>query len=134
RVGLYAIDVSGHGITSALMTARLAGHLSGSSPEQNLALVLTEFGIYDGRPPAEVAEQFNRIVLNEMETDSYFTLAYADVDLVTGDVSLVQAGHPHPVLLRAGGGIDLLGDGGLPVGLIEGASYHAVEARLEPGD
>ena len=41
HLGLYAIDVSGHGITSALMTARLAGFLSGNTPEQNLALVQT---------------------------------------------------------------------------------------------
>lgn len=39
RIGVFSIDVSGHGITSALMTARLAGFLSGTTPEQNLALV-----------------------------------------------------------------------------------------------
>ena len=39
RFGVYSLDVSGHGITSALMTARLAGYLSGGSPEQNIALV-----------------------------------------------------------------------------------------------
>lgn len=37
-VGLYSIDVSGHGISSALMTARLAGYLSSSSADQNVAL------------------------------------------------------------------------------------------------
>jgi len=35
KIGLFAIDVSGHGISSALMTARLAGHLTSPSPEQN---------------------------------------------------------------------------------------------------
>ena len=43
RVGFFSIDVSGHGITSALMTARLAGYLSGNSPDQNIALMLTEY-------------------------------------------------------------------------------------------
>jgi sigma-B regulation protein RsbU (phosphoserine phosphatase) len=38
HLGLYAIDVSGHGISSALMTARLAGYLSASAPDQNVAL------------------------------------------------------------------------------------------------
>ena len=60
RVGFFAIDVSGHGITSALMTARLAGYLSGNSPEQNIALILTDFGIYDARPPEDLAEALNR--------------------------------------------------------------------------
>lgn len=134
RVGLFSIDVSGHGITSALMTARLAGYLSGNSPEQNIALVLTEFGIYDARPPAELAEALNAVVLREMQTENYFTLAYADVDLVTGRVALVQAGHPHPAIIRAGGGVDYLGRGGLPVGLLEGATYEGIEAQLLPGD
>jgi sigma-B regulation protein RsbU (phosphoserine phosphatase) len=46
----------------------------------------------------------------------------------------VQAGHPHPLILRAGGGVDRLGQGGLPIGLIPGAGYATVEARLHPGD
>ena len=41
RIGLYGIDVSGHGISSALMTARLAGYLSASAPDQNIALFRT---------------------------------------------------------------------------------------------
>ncbi|WP_372837503.1 PP2C family protein-serine/threonine phosphatase [Phaeovulum sp.] len=134
RVGLFGIDVSGHGITSALMTARLAGFLSGSSPEQNIALVLTDLGIYDARPPHEVAAYLNALVLEEMQTDSYFTLVYADVDLITGKVDLVQAGHPHPAVQRADGTIEYLGNGGLPVGLIEGAEYELCSTTLRPGD
>lgn len=134
RVGLYGIDVSGHGITSALMTARLAGFLSGSSPEQNIALIQNEFGFYDAREPAELASYLNELVLEEMQTESYFTLIYADIDLISGKVALVQAGHPHPALMRAGGQIEFLGQGGLPVGLFAGASYETVTAQLNPGD
>lgn len=134
RVGLFSIDVSGHGITSALMTARLAGYLSGNSPEQNIALVLTEIGIYDARPPEELAEQFNRVVVQEMQTESYFTMAYADVDLISGRVVMVQAGHPHPAIQRADGRVEYLGSGGLPIGLVEPAAWEAFEAQLQPGD
>ncbi|PCD76409.1 fused response regulator/phosphatase [Pseudothioclava arenosa] len=134
RVGLFGIDVSGHGIASALMTARIAGYLSGSSPEQNVALILSEFGIYDGRPPAEVAQHLNTLILEEMETESYFTLIYADVDLVSGDVCLVQAGHPHPAVQRADGTVEFLGQGGLPIGLLPMADYEQVTTVLAPGD
>mgnify|MGYP001228424649 CR=1 FL=1 len=134
RVGLYGIDVSGHGITSALMTARLAGYLSGSSPDQNIALIQSEFGIYDARPPAELASYLNELVLEEMKTESYFTLIYADVDLISGKVEIVQAGHPYPAVQRANGTVEYLGVGGLPVGLIEGASYDQVSTVLTPGD
>ncbi|MGO4851933.1 PP2C family protein-serine/threonine phosphatase [Phaeovulum sp. W22_SRMD_FR3] len=134
RVGVYGIDVSGHGITSALMTARLAGYLSGTSPEQNIALVQTEYGIYDARPPAELAAYLNELVLEEMRTESYFTLIYADIDLITGHVEMVQAGHPHPAVQRADGSIEFLGLGGLPVGLIDGAEYDGFSTVLRPGD
>ncbi|TDQ59128.1 sigma-B regulation protein RsbU (phosphoserine phosphatase) [Phaeovulum veldkampii DSM 11550] len=134
RVGLYGIDVSGHGITSALMTARLAGYLSGSSPEQNIALVQNELGFFDGRDPAELARYLNALVLDEMQTESYFTLIYADVDLIAGTVALVQAGHPHPAVLRADGKVEFFGNGGMPVGLLAAATYETVTTRLFPGD
>ncbi|WP_339108653.1 SpoIIE family protein phosphatase [Thioclava sp. GXIMD4216] len=134
RVGLYGIDVSGHGITSALMTARLAGYLSGSSPDQNIALVLSDFGIYEGMDPGELATYLNKLVLDEMQTESYFTMVYADVDLVSGEVLMVQGGHPHPVKQRIDGTIELLGQGGLPVGLIEEAQYETFSTVLEPGE
>lgn len=134
RVGLFGIDVSGHGIASALMTARLAGYLSGSAPEQNVALILSEYGIYDGRPPAEVASYLNTLILEEMETEAYFTLIYADVDLISGDVELVQAGHPYPAVLRADGTVTFFGSGGMPVGLLPGAHYESVKITLTPGD
>lgn len=134
RVGVYAIDVSGHGITSALMTARLAGFLSGSSPEQNVALIPGESGQYDARPPAELAAHLNTLVLCEMQTETYFTLAYADIDLETGRAVLVQAGHPHPAVLRADGRVDYIGEGGLPVGLIDTAEFSQFETVLNPGD
>lgn len=134
RVGIYGIDVSGHGITSALMTARLAGYLSGSSPDQNIALIQTEFGFYDAREPAELAGYLNALVLEEMATESYFTLIYADVDLISGKVALVQAGHPHPAVMRASGEIEFLGDGGMPVGLLENAHYETITTQLHSGD
>lgn len=133
KIGVYSLDVSGHGITSALMTARLAGFLSGGSPEQNIALVPDDAG-YQGRDPADIAGHLNRIVLDEMRTESYFTLAYAELDLTTGGVRLVQAGHPHPAVQRAGGAVEYLGRGGLPVGLFAEAAYETVETCLHPGD
>ncbi|MFN0115440.1 MAG: PP2C family protein-serine/threonine phosphatase [Paracoccaceae bacterium] len=134
RVGAFAIDVAGHGIASALMAARLAGYLSGTSPEQNLALVQSDLGIYDARPPAEFAAQLNRIVIEEMQTDSYFTMAYADIDLVSGAVEMVQAGHPHPAVLRADGRAEFIGQGGLPLGMFPDAAFEGFGTRLLPGD
>ena len=39
RIGFFGLDVSGHGISSAMMTARLAGLLSRAAPDQNMAII-----------------------------------------------------------------------------------------------
>ncbi|MDV7141249.1 SpoIIE family protein phosphatase [Tropicimonas sp. TH_r6] len=134
RVAVFSIDVSGHGVTSALMTARLAGFLSGSSVDQNVALFEGEFGIYDAHPPEMVAERLNELTLDEIQTETYFTLLFAEIDLVSGHGMLVQAGHPYPAIQRADGHIEFIGEGGLPVGLVPGASYQRVEFDLGKGD
>jgi len=134
RIGLYGIDVSGHGISSALMTARLAGYLSSSVPEQNLALQKTRGGGFAPRPPAEAIAMLNRVIMSEMETEHYFTIALADVDLMSGHVIIAQAGHPYPALQRAGGAVEFIGQGGLPVGLIDAAEFQQFEVTMAPGD
>ena len=134
RIGLYSIDVSGHGISSALMTARLAGYLSASSPDQNIAMSQQPDGSFAPLPPGEVVRQLNTLFLDEVETEHYFTMVLADVDLATGKALMVQAGHPHPILQTAEARIETLGSGGLPVGLIDGADYPQFELTLNAGD
>jgi sigma-B regulation protein RsbU (phosphoserine phosphatase) len=134
RIAVYSVDVSGHGVASAMMTARLAGMLSGASPDQNIALTSGQDGFRDAWPPEMVAWRLNRTMLEDLQVDQYFTMAYAEIDLVTGQCMLVQAGHPHPVVLRADGAMDLVGNGGLPIGLIDEASYQRATLRLRPGD
>jgi len=134
RVGLYGIDVSGHGISSALMTARLAGYLSAVTPDQNLALRRMPDGSFVSKPPSETLAALNQLILNEMETEHYFTMLLADVDLASGKVIMAQAGHPYPAIQRANGQVEFIGDGGLPVGLIDGAEYRDFEVSMAPGD
>jgi sigma-B regulation protein RsbU (phosphoserine phosphatase) len=134
RVAVYSVDVSGHGVASAMMTARLAGLLSGSSPDQNIALRLMPERVRGAWPPAEVAARLNRVMLEELQVDQYFTMVYAEIDLTSGEGQLVQAGHPHPAILSPGGVVRRLGAGGLPVGLIPDASYETETFRLVSGD
>nr|WP_243697914.1 SpoIIE family protein phosphatase [Rhodovulum bhavnagarense] len=134
QLGLFAVDVSGHGISAAMVTARLAGLLSPASVEQNLALDRDARGRVKVRPPDHVAADLNRLILDEIETEHYFTLLLAILDLDSGLVRFTQAGHPHPLLQRAGGGVVPIGAGGLPVGLVAGAAYEVAECRLAPGD
>jgi phosphoserine phosphatase RsbU/P len=134
RIGLYSVDVSGHGVASAMMTARLAGLLSGGSPDQNIAIRKATLGQQFAWSPDTVASKLNRLMIDDVQADQYFTLAYAEVDMATGTLALVQAGHPHPVIIRKNGVIDVIGAGGLPIGLIADAGYETVMAQLLPGD
>lgn len=134
RIAVYSVDVSGHGVASAMMTARLSGLLSGGSPEQNMAFSVNKHGKREAWPPEMVAARLNKLMLDELKVEQYFTMAYAEIDLDTGKVLLVQAGHPYPMIMRKSGEIDCVGLGGLPIGLIPDASYQRIEAVLSPGD
>ncbi len=133
RVGLFALDVSGHGVAAALLSARLAALLSGAT-DHNIALKVTDLGLYDARPPVEILRELNALMLDDLRTDSYFTMVYADLDFLSGKLRLVQAGHPYPVLQRADGTIEAIGRGGLPVGIFAHAEYDEVQLTLNPGD
>lgn len=134
RIGLYGIDVAGHGIASALMTARLASYLSNTAPARNVALTGDGQGGYRLLSPSKICEILNHLIAEDLETDHYFTMVFADCDLETGKVVLAQAGHPSPLLMRDGGEMEFIGDGGMPIGLIDGATYHDIEVQMEPGD
>ena len=134
KLGLYGIDVSGHGISSALMTARLAGYLSDTAPDQNIGLLPRPGGGHMARPPGETVRDLNALVLEELATEHYFTFILLIVDLASGEVTATQAGHPHPALLRRDGTVEFPGDGGFPVGLLADVEFYQVTFRLAPGD
>ncbi|GLK62694.1 SpoIIE family protein phosphatase [Paracoccus kondratievae] len=133
RVGLFALDVAGHGVASALLCARLAALLSGTN-HQNVAIRASDSGGCDPKPPVEVMRLLNSLMLDELRIESYFTMIYADLNLWTGHLRLVQAGHPHPMVQRADGRIESIGQGGLPIGVFSQADYEELQVTLAPGD
>ncbi|WP_424985767.1 PP2C family protein-serine/threonine phosphatase [Microbulbifer sp. S227A] len=134
EIAFYSIDVSGHGITSAMMTAKLGGLLSSAYPEQNLGIDRRGDGTYALREPATVVEMLNERLLADSGIDEYFTMVYAVANLETGNVKLVQSGHPYPLLLRADGRAQFVGEGGVPIGLLPGITCTQVEIDMAPGD
>ena len=129
-IALYSIDVSGHGIASALLTGRLSALFSGRWRRGNIAFG----GSGAVRPIDLVMHRLNDFMLQEMTSDIYFTAVLAHVDLSSGAVALCQAGHPHPLVRRACGAVERIGDGGPPVGLIEGAEFEVTRLTLRRGD
>lgn len=134
KLGLYSIDVSGHGITSAMVTARVAGYLSSRFPEQNVALEKRDTGHFEMRKPDETAHLLNQRLCADPGADQYLTMAYCVVDLTTGQVQFVQAGHPPLLLIRADGRLEFVGAGGMPIGLIDDAPYESCNIQMQSGD
>lgn len=134
RLAFYNIDVSGHGITSALMTARLAGYLSGEYLDHNVAVEKRFDRYYALHQPEVVAASLNQRLLGDSGVGEYFTMAYAIADLTTGLLHVTQAGHTHPVVQRADGRIEFVGDGGMPVGLLPDVPFESFVVQMEPGD
>ncbi|WP_375260319.1 PP2C family protein-serine/threonine phosphatase [Palleronia sp.] len=133
RIGLYSIDVSGHGITSALVTMRLSSWLTGGSPEQNVALCKGIDGVRM-LPPDQVCARLNERFLADHDTSHYFTILIGELDPATGRFAYCQAGHPHPLHRTAGGEMRFAGQGGPPVGLLDSVQYESGEVMLAPGD
>lgn len=133
QVGIFALDVSGHGVAAALLSARLATLFSNVA-DHGIATVQTDTGLHLARTPLDVVNRLNDLMIRVARTDTYFTMIYGDLDHLSGRLRLVQAGHPHPVLQRADGRIQLLGGGGMPVGMLAEPHFDEIEVILGPGD
>lgn len=133
NVAFYQLDVSGHGISSAMLSFSLSKMLHPSPLRDSLLKQhIPTPPYYTIVPPDAVARELNRSFQNE--DDMYFTLVYGIVNLVTNRLQLIQAGHPHPILLREGCAPRNLGDGGFPVGALPNMEFELVEEQLQPGD
>ena len=133
-IGFYSIDVSGHGITSAMMTARLGGYLNTSHFSKSVA-VEKQFGhAFALRPPEDVAHILNDWLMADTGVEERFTMVYGTLDMTSGNLRMVQAGHPHPLAMRQSGEIEFIGEGGLPIGLLPDVTYEAFDTTLAPGD
>ena len=135
HVALYLLDVSGHGVPSALMAVaaslllsrRLDASASGSGK-------LTEGPSSPLTSPAEAALALNQQFIREKAAPQYLTLVYGMLNVASGEFRYVAAGHPGPVLVRKGAPpLALEAPTGLPIGLFA-ASYEERSIPLCPGD
>jgi len=120
HIGILIADVSGHGLPSALIASMLQVALTGQAGHA------TE--------PAKVLLGLNRALCGKF-TQNFVTAAYIYVDLESNLMRYAGAGHPPMLQWRnsTGKAAQVL-ENGLVLGLIEEASYEALEFLLEPGD
>jgi sigma-B regulation protein RsbU (phosphoserine phosphatase) len=126
-VGMYLLDVCGHGVPAALHCVGLHRLLSAGGVGYLVAA--------DGRPrPVNaVAAQLNCDFQMGDEDFNYFTMVYASLDIASRTLDYVQAGHPGMALLQPGEPAAYAGEGDLPIGLLPQTVFHPRRARLAPG-
>ncbi|KAA3621346.1 MAG: fused response regulator/phosphatase [Proteobacteria bacterium] len=130
RVAFYIIDVSGHGVPSALISATLSKYITPDFCRH----AARDIAAGDDDAPARVVSLLNREFQNHGDDDFYFTMLYGVHDHRNGETRLCQAAHPCPLLLRRDGQVRELGDGGMPVAMLDFASYESFGVTLQPGD
>lgn len=134
RIAVYSIDVSGHGVSSALLTVRLANLFPAHNPSENIGFEHRADGTNIPRDPADIAADLNDRVQDDADNDQYFTMAFADINCKTGMVRFCQAGHPSPSIERLDGTIEFAGSGGAPIGLIPGVTFETEVVHLAAGE
>ena len=119
RHGFFVGDVSGKGISAALLATLLQGVFF-TTATMDIALP----GIFS---------RVNRYLCERSGDDRYATVFYGVLD-ATGRFEYVNAGHVPPLVRRRSGVAEALGSTNFPVGMFPEADYECAEVNLEPGE
>jgi sigma-B regulation protein RsbU (phosphoserine phosphatase) len=133
QVGFYLLDVSGHGVPAAMLSVALSVVLT---PDAIHGSPLKRYdrttGVFEAVSPADAIVELNRRF--QSKDDRYFTMIYGLLDTQASVLRVAQAGHPSPVLIKPGKGLQILGEGGMPVGLWPEIEFDSFEIPICCGD
>ncbi len=125
QIGLYMLDVCGHGVSAALIAVAVSQFLAsrktvaeGTSVEQI---------------PQAVLNSLNRSFPFE-RFDSFFTIIHMTIDTASGILTYSCAGHPPPVVVRKANRLEILDNKGPVIGADENVVYGQDQKQLVPGD
>jgi serine phosphatase RsbU (regulator of sigma subunit) len=114
-------DVSGKGVPAALFMMMAK------------TMVKDRFSL--GKAPGELMKEINEALLANNKAALFITIGFLVVELSTGRVVEVNAGHMDPVLMRSGGEYKMQKyPHSMVVGIMEDMEYVEREWTLEPGD
>src|SRR6266851_3072589 len=113
-------DVSGKGTAAALLMSSLH------------AAIHAQTGSHDTL--VETISAVNRYLAENIPSNRFVTLFYAELDPESGAVSFLNAGHNPPLIVHAAGTVEQLASGGLPLGIKPDAEYREGRTQLQRGD
>ncbi len=113
-------DVSGKGTAAALLMSSLHAAIHAQSSSHSTI--------------TETISAVNRYLADNIPANRFVTLFYAELDPRTGALSFLNAGHNPPMIVHAGGTMEQLAAGGLPLGIMPNAEFREGRTMLHPGD
>ncbi len=112
-------DVSGKGTGAALLMTVLRAAVRGHWIESQ---------------PKDAVTKINRTVCQNVPENKYITFFMGRLDIASGRIAYVNAGHNAPILARRAGSLERLSEGGMVLGLFEGVPFSEGTTTLERGD
>jgi phosphoserine phosphatase RsbU/P len=119
RHGFFVGDVSGKGISAALLATLLQGVFFTTA-----AMDISLPGVFS---------RVNQYLCERSGEDRYATVFYGILDKL-GRFEYVNAGHVPPLLKKKAGGLEGLGSANFPVGMFAEAEYQSARVQLDAGD
>jgi serine phosphatase RsbU (regulator of sigma subunit) len=116
---IVVADVSGKGVSSALLASLLQGALLTASTDRSAL--------------ERRIRRLNRYLNERTQGEKYATILYGMLDS-SGLLYYVNAGHCTPVLISRDGQYEYLGTTSMPVGMMEDAEFPSESKQLRPGD
>lgn len=118
--GYFAADVSGHGVSAAFLTAAIK------------ALLRQYAGpLYS---PEDTMRGIDAVMRQMLGAEQYLTACYAEWNRVPNRLSVVSAGHPPVILVRASGEAQKLEMDSSPLGMFSSLVLQRRDLAVSPGD
>jgi sigma-B regulation protein RsbU (phosphoserine phosphatase) len=147
-VGIAIGDISGKGISAALLMATLHSAVRAYrfASEELVYSESTVAGLTASRDerggdcdelfqsPGRILSLLNRHLYRSTQPEKYATLFLAHYDADSAKLTYSNAGQLPPLVLRPDGSIRRLDQGGTVVGLMDGMHYDEDSFHMQPGD
>lgn len=137
HLSFYVLDVSGHGVSSALLAVQVSRLLSPvMSAGSMLKVAAPAPKRYRLVKPLELLRQLTAKFPLQVDAPQFFTMLYGILDLRTHQAVIASAGHPGPVLLHADGRAEAIPVASHPIGWFDEheAEFAEVKVTIAPGD
>jgi len=121
KLALVMADVSGKGIPAAMFMMRSKSALKNHAST--------------GLPLAQVCYEVNNMLCKDNDTQTFFTCWIGVMDLQTGELAYINAGHNKPLVRRSGGEFTFLDcEPNMPMAVFEDFPYKVQTLQLSAGD